>query len=118
LLPDDFRASSYNSPDGYDSLLVAHVVEHMTLREAIDLIRTYLPNLRPGGRLILITPQEAGFRSDTTHVEFMDFKKLRQIQDALGLALTKEYSFPFPRFVGHLFTYNEFVSLGSKAAES
>lgn len=118
LLPEEFMGSSLNAAQGYDSLLAAHVVEHMTLAEAVDLIGRYLPNLKPGGRLILITPQEAGFRSDNTHVEFMDFEKLRQIELALRLRLEQEYSFPFPRIAGRIFTYNEFVSLGRKTGAS
>lgn len=113
-LPEEFRGSPYDSPDLYDSLLLAHVAEHMTQQEAVNLISTYLRDLKPGGRLMLITPQEAGFRSDPTHVQFMDFAQLRSIHHDLGLSITEEYSFPFPRFAGRVFTYNEFVSVSCK----
>lgn len=114
MLPEEFLHSSYNEASRYDCLLAAHVVEHMKVKEAIELMLPYLPNLRPGGTLILIAPQEAGFRSDSTHVEFMDFEKLRRIHSALGLTVEKEYSFPFPRLIGHGFVYNEFISVGRK----
>ncbi len=114
--PEEFLHSSYDESSRYDSLLAAHVAEHMTLSDAIELISLYLHNLRPGGTLILIAPQEAGFRSDATHVEFMDFEKLRRIHSALDLTLEKEYSFPFPRFIGHGFVYNEFISVGRKTS--
>lgn len=58
---------------------------------------------------MLITPQEAGYESDVTHVEFMDDVKLRRLCDAIGLRVDRDYSFPLPRFAGRIFTYNEFV---------
>jgi 2-polyprenyl-3-methyl-5-hydroxy-6-metoxy-1,4-benzoquinol methylase len=114
LSVDEFQKSPFNAPQLYDSLLLAHVVEHMTQQKAIDLIRMYLPNLKPGGKVILITPQEAGYKSDSTHVEFIDFVKLRNINSELGLSIMDEYSFPFPWFVGLVFTYNEFISVSCK----
>ena len=68
------------------------------------------------GRLILISPQEAGFRSDATHVELMDLVRLAKISDRLGFRPERAYSFPFPRWVGKLFTYNEFVVVSRKPA--
>jgi SAM-dependent methyltransferase len=114
LLPDEFTQSPYNGKEIYDSLLLSHVAEHMTAEEATALIAHYLPNLKCGGKLILITPQEAGFRSDATHVEFMDFENLKRIYTKLGVEPATEYSFPFPRVVGMIFTYNEFVSVARK----
>ena len=72
--------------------------------------------LRAGGRLVILCPQEAGFRSDATHVEFMDFDRLRRIASRLGLATERTYSFPFPRWAGRVFTYNEFVVVSRKSA--
>jgi hypothetical protein len=63
----------------------------------------------------MITPQEAGYSSDSTHVEFMDFTKLASINLQLGLKILREYSFPFPRLVGHFFTFNEFICISRKA---
>src|SRR5206468_8413738 len=86
--PDEFRRSSdYNRPDRFDSILLAHVAEHMTEDQALALLQAYEPAVRPGGRLILISPQEAGFRSDPTHVELMDFTRLARISDRLGFQL-------------------------------
>jgi hypothetical protein len=33
---------------------------------------------------------------------------------ALGLSVRRQYSFPFPRFAGRAFTYNEFVTVARK----
>jgi len=110
--PDEFAASGYATPGRFDSLLLAHVVEHMTGPEAYDLVGTYLPYVRPSGRVVLIAPQEAGFRSDDTHIEFMDDAALRGLLVGHGLDVVREYSFPFRRGAGRLFRYNEFVAVG------
>ena len=99
--PDDLPAGDF------DSILIAHVLEH--LEDPIALVRDYLPRLRPGGQLILITPQELGYASDATHVRFLDFATLREIAGAVGLHVERVFSFPFPRWAGPLFKYNEFV---------
>jgi SAM-dependent methyltransferase len=115
FLPEEFRSSEHGAPGKFDSLLFSHVVEHMHFGEARALAEMYLPFLRPGGRVVFITPQEAGFRSDPTHIEFCDFAVLTRLAEEIGLEVQKHYSFPFPRFVGHLFKYNEFVLLARKS---
>ena len=112
--PEEFEASEHAHHGSFDSLLFAHVLEHMCLGEARALIGEYLAYLRPGGRLVLITPQEAGFASDATHVELMDFAKLEQLLTDFDLSPVRSYSFPFPRWVGRIFLHNEFVVIGSK----
>lgn len=84
--------------------------------DAVGLLRRFEPCLRPGGRLIVLCPQEAGFRSDATHVEFMDFDRLTRIARRLGFEPEQAYSFSFPRWAGRLFTYNEFVVVSRKPA--
>lgn len=112
--PEEFHTSPYNTPQQFDSLLLSHVAEHMNQKEVVELLTQYIHLLKLGGKLILITPQEVGYKSDSTHVEFMDFAKLRNIVDKLGLTTLKVYSFPFPRFFGNLFIYNEFISVSFK----
>ncbi len=109
--PDEFERSIYSLPGTFDSLLLAHVAEHMTSAEATSLLRGYIPRLKTNGKIIIITPQERGFRSDATHVEFVDWVRIRSILSPLGFTPVEEYSFPLPRFCGNLFIYNEFVSV-------
>jgi SAM-dependent methyltransferase len=111
---DEFNKSPFNAPGRFDSILLSHVAEHMTEREAIALLKSYLHLAKPGGRAIIITPQEMGYRSDPTHVQFMDFQSLERIVSESGLALVKQYSFPFPRLFGRLFKHNEFISVSRK----
>jgi 2-polyprenyl-3-methyl-5-hydroxy-6-metoxy-1,4-benzoquinol methylase len=116
FVTDEFDKSEFNKQDTFDAMLIAHVVEHMTIQEAVALLARYLPLLKPNGTVVLITPQERGFSSDPTHVEFMDFEALRKIHLQVGLEPLREYSFPFPRSAGRFFTYNEFVSLSRRPA--
>lgn len=110
-LPDEFRASTHARPGAFATLLIAHVLEHLAPADAAALVRDYLPFLRSDGRVVLITPQEAGFRADPTHVAFLDCDALAQIATSIGLRVEKRYSFPFPRPMGRVFKYNEFVLL-------
>jgi SAM-dependent methyltransferase len=107
--PEEFDRAAAAEGWQFDTMLVAHVLEHVGLEAGVLLVRSYLRYLRPGGRVILIAPQEAGYRSDATHVEFMDEPKLRRLCGAIGLRVERAYSFPFPRVAGRLFAYNEFV---------
>ena len=112
--PSEFSGSEHAAPGCFDSMLVAHVLEHMPLDEARGLVEEYLGYLKPGGRVVLITPQEAGYRSDPSHVEFMDFEKLKGILTDCVLQPERAYSFPFPRLVGRIFPHNEFVVVGRR----
>jgi 2-polyprenyl-3-methyl-5-hydroxy-6-metoxy-1,4-benzoquinol methylase len=114
--PEDFESSPDYRQESYDSLLLAHVAEHIGLESTISLVERYLTLLKPNGKLIIITPQEAGYQSDATHIEFIDFDKLSVINKALGLSESRRYSFPFPRILGKLFRYNEFVFVSRKMA--
>lgn len=105
--PEDFTAA----PGSFDSLLLAHVVEHMPEPDALELLRTYLPYVRPGGKVVLITPQERGYATDATHVRFCGFDEVAALCVQAGLRVVTTYSFPFPRAAGRAFPYNEFVTL-------
>ncbi len=102
-------------PESYDTLLLAHVVEHMGRDSAIGLLGDYMKFLRPGGRVIIITPQEAGYRTDATHVRFVDFTAAADLAQAMGCSVIRSYSFPFPRAAGKLFPYNEFITVAQSA---
>jgi 2-polyprenyl-3-methyl-5-hydroxy-6-metoxy-1,4-benzoquinol methylase len=108
---DDFAACADAVREGYDTLLFAHVLEHMPHEQASVLLGEYLTYLRPGGRVVIIVPQEAGFRSDPTHVHFFDLAELAGIEAEHGLVRESGYSFPLPRAAGRFFTHNETVSL-------
>ncbi len=98
----------------FDNLLFSHVLEHMPSNEAVDLIAEYKKSLKPNGRIIIITPQEVGYSSDKTHVNFLDFSGIQSIAKKTEFTIEKQYSFPFPRWAGKIFLYNEFISILKK----
>ncbi len=112
--PAEFRSSEDAVEGHFDSMLASHVLEHLTPGEARALIGSYLPYLRVGGRVVMITPQERGFRSDPTHQTFLDFEGLDDLASRLGLRVVRHDSFPFPRAVGRVFPYNEFVVIAER----
>ncbi|CAB4324470.1 MAG: methyltransferase domain-containing protein [Actinobacteria bacterium] len=99
----------------FDSLLLSHVIEHLDAAAGEGLVRSYLPYLRAGGRVVVITPQEAGQRSDPTHVQFVDAEAARSLLGKLGFSDVRVRSFPFPRRVGRFFVHNETIATGTLA---
>ena len=111
---DEFPSSPDAKREGYSSLLFAHVLEHMDLGAASDLIANYLSYLRAGGRVIIIVPQEAGFKTDPTHIAPVNLADITHMEAAHGLVRERDYSFPFPRFAGQVFPHNETVAISRK----
>ncbi|MCC7111384.1 MAG: class I SAM-dependent methyltransferase [Deltaproteobacteria bacterium] len=103
-------------PSSYDTLLVAHVLEHLNGEEARALLREYLPYLKDRSRIVLICPQERGYACDATHVRFVDLEQMRSYARELGFVPVREYSFPFPRLAGLVFPYNEFVLVARRGS--
>ncbi len=59
--------------------------------------------------MVFICPQERGYASDPTHVRFVDDAGLARLAQSVSLHVERRCSFPFPRAVGRVFPYNEFV---------
>ena len=112
--PEEFFISTYAKSLTFDSLLISHVAEHMHREDVVNLLKEYLDYIKPTGKVVCITPQEAGFKSDTSHVEFMSFRVVSEIYRSAGLKLLQQYSFPFHRVFGGIFKYNEFITIGEK----
>ena len=131
---DWFAAPRFDSPACFAALLGDERHGHWTMapvEPVIEVRRCYRPGtlvldrevrtasgavrisecmpLRDDGRVLVITPQEKGFEGDPTHVRFFDDAACRALADALDLRIESSYSFPFPRAVGRVFRYNEFV---------
>lgn len=116
--PKGFENSEFNRPDCFDSLLCAHVLEHVSADVGFEFLSNYLKNVKPGGKVVLITPQEKGYACDPTHVRFVGYAELEEMGRRLGLKSLSTYSFPFPRFVGKVFPHNEFIYIGEKPKNS
>ena len=101
-------------PASFDSLVLAHVLEHVDEPTGDEIIGEYLPYLRPSARLLLICPQERGFSTDATHVRFLDLGAMEATARRAGFVPTRATSFPLPRPVGRVFPYNEFVVVAAR----
>jgi SAM-dependent methyltransferase len=100
--------------EAFDGLLLAHLIEHLTPPQARELLESYLPALKPGGKALFICPQERGYASDDTHVTWTTGLDLQRLAVACGLVPGQWKSFPLPRAAGRWFTYNEFTLLARK----
>jgi len=112
----DFQESKWAREGLFDSLLFSHVLEHMDKNAAKETVKFYLPFLRKQGSVVLIAPQERGYRSDLAHLTFMDFEQLVEMLASLKVGIVRTCSFPFPRVTGRFFKYNEFVVIGRKCS--
>lgn len=108
LTVEEWEASDRRVPGAFDALLLAHVVEHLEAAVGEQVLRDYLPYVRPGGRVLLICPQERGYASDPTHVRWTTAQDLEDLARTVGLRPVSSRSFPLPRAAGRVFTYNEF----------
>ena len=71
----------------FDSLLLAHVLEHLTTEDGIALLRKYTPFIKD--KVVVICPQEKGFASDETHINFLKHKDIEQMLKSCGLKKSK-----------------------------
>jgi 2-polyprenyl-3-methyl-5-hydroxy-6-metoxy-1,4-benzoquinol methylase len=103
----DFENWSQRKEELFDSILISHVLEHLSLTEASELIEQYLPSLKVGGVVVAICPQEKGYESDASHKTFFSIEDLEKLLLQSQLTKVKSFSFPFPKMFGKLFIYNE-----------
>lgn len=114
MTTEDFLASERATPESFDGLLLAHVIEHMDPTSGRQLMESYLPFLRPGGKVLFICPQERGYRTDPTHVRWTTGDDLAELSREVGLIPGRPGSFPLPRIAGRFFPYNEFTVVAHK----
>lgn len=111
--PDEFGAK-YSGQQNFDTILVSHVLEHLDVEDARELLLSYIRFLKKGGRVIVICPQEKGYESDQTHATYFDVERLSALMAEVDLSVTSTSSFPFPSSFGKKFIYNEHVVLATK----
>jgi SAM-dependent methyltransferase len=78
--------------DQFDGIFAAHLIEHMPSEQFVELTRLAARALRPGGRLILVTPnphnlsmQLHEFWRDLQHVRFYSPEIVRWVVHEAGL---------------------------------
>jgi hypothetical protein len=110
--PDEDNYALKDVPAGqFQSLVISHVLEHLTDPDLI--LKKLMDSCRRIGvkRVFVTVPCEAGFAHDKTHVTFItrDYVMQKGLENYGGYKLVKWGYFPFNlRFVGKLYTYNEF----------
>ena len=109
---DEFNKQKNIKKDYFDSMLLAHVLEHMSTKQGTDILKQYLPYVK--NKIVIICPQEKGFTTDDTHVNFLKHSDIEKILLGIGLSIDQSYSFPFPRVIGKFFTYNETIVVAKK----
>ncbi len=114
----EFAGSGDDRAASFDTMLLAHVLEHMTPGEATALVHQHLRYLRSGGQVVVICPQQKGQASDATHVTFLDTSAITAILLDAGVTAERSLSFPFPRQAGRVFTHNETIVIGRWTAPS
>jgi SAM-dependent methyltransferase len=78
--------------EGFDGIFAAHIVEHLEAEEMVDLVRLATGALRPGGRLVAVTPNPHNlhvhlyeFWTDLQHVRFYTPDIMRWVFHDAGL---------------------------------
>lgn len=110
--PAEFASSGDAVEGGFDTLLMAHVLEHLSPADAHDIVATHLRWVRPGGRVVVICPQQRGHASDPTHITFMPAPAIESVLRSCGVDIARTSSFPFPPWAGRWFTHNETIVSG------
>ena len=85
----EFFDGAASVPESFDTLLLSHVLEHVTFEECSQLLDSYLPLLVPGGRVVIECPQEAVYPLDPTQIRWVDFDEARRQYEAKGLTVTR-----------------------------
>lgn len=104
---DDWSLSMLDAADGFESMVVSHVLEHLDAPQ--DVLRKLLAAaVRLGIRdVLVIVPGRAGFRIDPTHRVMVDEAMLRAAVSS-PWQVARVFRFPFDvERVGDVFVYNE-----------
>jgi glycosyltransferase involved in cell wall biosynthesis len=114
---EEFTSRMGSGRGTFDSLLFSHVLEHMSADEGRRLLLDYLHFVKNEGKIVVIVPQGAGFKSDASHVQYLDRAGLAALTAPLPLKLNRVYSFPFPSWASGFFRYNETVAVYSLSSD-
>lgn len=112
---DEFLQSEFATRDRFEAFLLAHILEHLSVEDSESVIMSYLPFIKSGAPVIVVCPQERGFRSDPTHITNLSSDAIKEILRNCGLTVEGARSFPLPRMFGTLFKHNETIVLAKKS---
>jgi SAM-dependent methyltransferase len=113
--PDDFHNEFEH--EKFKTLLLSHVIEHLTQDQVHSMLEQYLPYLENNSRLVIICPQQRGFASDITHVTYFDENSIRSLLLKFTTENISYKSFPLPKIFGKSFIYNEHIAVVQFSAD-
>lgn len=96
----------------FDSLLLAHVLEHIPKEQGRKIIKKFMPYIK--NNVVVICPQEKGFKTDETHVNYLSHSDIEEMLASLGMVIDRSFSFPLSKYFGKIFTHNETVVVAKK----
>lgn len=78
VTPEEFTKTE--SKEGFDLLLLSHIVEHFQYQDLKEFLETYFPYIKPGGLVLIITPVlQQDFYDDFDHVKPYGLRGLLQV---------------------------------------
>jgi SAM-dependent methyltransferase len=97
VLPGDERTLADFQMDALGGIHASHIIEHIDGSRAIALVENAFRVLRPGGLLLIRTPnwrnetvRQEGFWLDITHIRPYPLPLLKQVLQDAGFTITKE----------------------------
>ncbi len=109
-----FKKSKFAKTNYFNSLLFAHIIEHMSINESKKMILEYMKYLKRGGNIVIICPQKKGFSKDSTHIQFHNIDSIKDLLNDIGLQIKISQSFPLPEKFGSIFAPNEYWVIAKK----
>jgi hypothetical protein len=111
---DDWRLTVIPEDRRFDSMVISHVLEHMTA--PIDILNHLLSSAKRFGisHVLVIVPGPAGYRIDDTHRTFIDRSMLSDRAVVRGTGFQQPRSRYFPgnvRALGDWFAHHELQAL-------
>ncbi len=88
--------------NSFQAILLIDVLEHMSVPEALDLLRACYDVLCPGGRLVLQVPNASGlfglttFTADPTHLSLWNELRLRSALESRGFVKVRVFPMALP----------------------
>ena len=110
----EWEQSPLRVPESFDGILLAHVIEHMTEAERVPCCATTCPTCDRGARCSSCARRSAATPATRRTCGSRPATTWRSLAREVGLQPEPWFSFPFPRWAGKPFLYNEFCLLATK----
>ena len=100
FVPDELHERAAEFTGVFDTMLCAHVMEHMDHETGVSVLEQYMPYMKPNARIVVLTPQDPRCENDPTHVRYVDIAASKKLVEAVGLKVKQAHGFPLPPALG------------------